>query len=292
MSRKLTIASLIAMFCLVIPVFVAAADKAEVNGMIKDRTGETLVVKTESGDVTVVLTNDTKTEDNRGLIGVRDKEMGDVVLVPGLKVAIAGTKDDQGRVVAENITVDGDDLEASQMIQAGLNPTAQQVEANVKQIKGQQQQIEASEQRIAQLEATIKEMQDPSKRFSRLDDFEIKQKATVKFSPGSTTISAADKQALKQLADNANKNPAYLVKVTGFADSTGNPEMNTKLSGERAKAVTAYLVQQCGVPVRRVVAPGAMGEYGSTASNETSTGRAQNRRVEVAVVARKDVAQK
>src|SRR5512133_1660560 len=108
MSRKFTIASLIAMFCLVIPVFVAAADKAEVNGMIKDRTGETLTVKTESGDVTVVLTNDTKTEDNRGLIGVRDKEMGDVVLVPGLKVAIAGTKDDQGRVVAENITVDGD----------------------------------------------------------------------------------------------------------------------------------------------------------------------------------------
>src|SRR5512133_183873 len=155
MSRKLTIASLIALFCLANVIFVAAADQAEVNGMIKDRTGETLIVKTDSGDVTVVLTDDTKTEDNRGLIGVREKEMGDVVLVPGLKVAIEGTKDDQGRVVAKTIRVDGDDLEASQMIQAGLNPTAQQVEANLKQIKSQQQQIESSEQRIAQLEATI-----------------------------------------------------------------------------------------------------------------------------------------
>jgi OmpA-OmpF porin, OOP family len=292
MSRKLTIASLITLFCLATPVFVAAADKAEVKGMIKDRTGDTLTVKTDTGDATVVLTDDTKTEDNRGLLGVREKEMGDVVLIPGLKVDIDGTKDDQGRVVAGKITVDGDDLEASEMIQAGLHPTAQQVEANVQQLKSQQQQIEASQQRIAQLEATINEMQDASQRFARLDDFEVKDKATVKFSPGSTTISSANKQQLKQLAENANKNPKYLVKVTGFADSTGNAEMNTKLSGDRAKAVIAYLVQQCGVPVRRVVAPGAMGEYGSTASNETNTGRAQNRRVEVTVVAKKDVAQK
>jgi outer membrane protein OmpA-like peptidoglycan-associated protein len=135
-------------------------------------------------------------------------------------------------------------------------------------------------------------MQDPSQRFARLSDFEVKSKASVKFSPGSTNISPAYKQQLKQLAQDANKNPAYLVKVTGFADSSGNAAMNTKLSEDRAKAVIAYLVQQCGVPVRRVVAPGAMGEYGSTASNETSTGRAQNRRVEVAVVARKATAQK
>jgi hypothetical protein len=37
---------------------------------------------------------------------------------------------------------------------------------------------------------------------------------------------------------------------------------NTKLSEERAKAVVAYLMQQGNVPIRHIVAPGAMGEYG------------------------------
>ena len=46
------------------------------------------------------------------------------------------------------------------------------------------------------------------------------------------------------------------------ADSTGSAAINTKLSEDRAKAVIAYLMQQGGVPVRYIVAPGAMGEYG------------------------------
>jgi OOP family OmpA-OmpF porin len=41
------------------------------------------------------------------------------------------------------------------------------------------------------------------------------------------------------------------------------------------------------VPVRRVVAPGAMGEAAPAASNETATGRSENRRVEVKVLLNK-----
>jgi len=52
--------------------------------------------------------------------------------------------------------------------------------------------------------------------------------------------------------------------------------MNTKLSVERAKAVITYLVQQGSVPVRRIVAPGPMGEYGAAALNETAAGQAEN----------------
>ncbi|PSH05519.1 MAG: OmpA family protein [Acidobacteria bacterium] len=281
MSRKLTL-NLFALLCLALTtsVFAAAAEKAkkvEVKGMINDRTGDMLTVKTDSGDVTVVLTDDTKTKDNRGLIGAREQEMGDIVLIPGLKVDIEGTRDNKGQVVAKKINVDGDDLEASEMIQAGLNPTAQQVAA-------QHQAIASNEQRIAQLEATIKEMQGAQDRFARGDAFDVKGQATVNFGTGSTALSPADQKQLKQLAQNANKLPNYLIKVTGYADSSGDAAMNTKLSEDRAKAVVAYLVQQCSVPVRRVVAPGAMGEYGATGSNETEAGRAENRRVEVAVL--------
>ena len=81
-----------------------------------------------------------------------------------------------------------------------------------------------------------------------------------------------------------------LAKITGYADSTGNAAMNTKLSGERAQAVVEYLFQQCSVPMRHIVAPGAMGEYGAAASNETKAGRAENRRVNVKILLNKGIA--
>jgi len=49
-------------------------------------------------------------------------------------------------------------------------------------------------------------------------------------------------------------------------------------------------MQQGGVPVRHIVAPGAMGEYGATAPNETKVGRAENRRVEVKILVNKGIA--
>ena len=66
--------------------------------------------------------------------------------------------------------------------------------------------------------------------------------------------------------------------------------MNTQLSGSRAKAVVTYLMQQGNVPVRHIVAPGAMGEYGAAAPNETASGRAENRRVVVKVLVNRGVA--
>jgi len=54
--------------------------------------------------------------------------------------------------------------------------------------------------------------------------------------------------------------------------------------------VITYLVQQGGVSPRHIVAPGAMGEYGAAASNETKEGRAENRRVEVKILLNKGIA--
>ena len=255
-----TVTSLAAVCLLVcISLFGASGDKAKVKGMIISRTGETLIVKAPSGNVTVVLTDQTKTKDNKGLLGLRKEYMADTVLIPGLKVDVDGVSDAEGRIVAKTITVDGDDLETAEMIQAGLHPTAQQVQEN-------------------------------TERFSKLDDYDVKAEATVKFAVGSSVISPADMEQLKGLAQTATGLPGYLIEVKGFADSSGNAIMNEKLSEDRADAVVGYLVQQCNVPPRHVVAPGAMGEYQPAAPNETKEGRAQNRRVEVKVLVNKGVA--
>src|SRR5258707_9560539 len=121
----------------------------EIKGMIHSRTGETLIVKTADGNTTVVLTDDTTTKDDKGLFGLEKQHLSSVVLMPGLKVKVKGTSDDQGRVVAKTITTDGDDLETAEMVQAGLHPTAEQVAANVQAIGTNQQNIAGNQAQLA-----------------------------------------------------------------------------------------------------------------------------------------------
>ena len=309
MNRKTIVVSLIALFLLAsVSAFGASGDKAGAKGMIIARAGETFVVKAADGNVTVVLTDGTTTKDDRGLFGLEKQQMSSVVLIPGLKVDVDGTSDDQGRVVAKTITVDGDDLETAEMVQAGLHPTAQQVSANVQAISTNQQNIGANQQNIeankvqlaAQKESietnqqiigeNIKDIEANTNRFMALSEYDVKGEATVKFKVGSSDIAAADQEELKKLAQTAAGLKGYIVEVTGYADSTGSAAINTKLSEDRAKAVVTYLFQQGGIPVRHIVAPGAMGEYGAAAPNETKSGRAENRRVEVKILVNKGIA--
>jgi OOP family OmpA-OmpF porin len=228
-----------------------------------------------------------------GLFGLEKEHLGNTVLIPGLKVEVDGSPDNQGRVVAKTITVDGDDLEMAEMIESGLHPTAEQVAANMQAIETNQKNIAGNQQNIAtnkqQIDQNIKDIEEVNDRFTALSAYDVKGQATVKFSVGSTKISSEDQEQLKQLAQTATSLTGYIIEVTGFADSTGSAAMNTKLSESRAKAVVIYLMQQGNVPVRHIVAPGAMGEYGAAAPNETKTGRAENRRVEVKVLVNKGI---
>lgn len=81
-----------------------------------------------------------------------------------------------------------------------------------------------------------------------------------------------------------------MIEVRGYADSTGNLDDNQELSKLRAQAVVAYLLQDCNVPVKNIVAPGAMSIAHPLASNETDAGRAENRRVELKILVNKGVA--
>jgi OmpA-OmpF porin, OOP family len=309
MERKTIIASLMTvLFVTSVAALGAAGDKAEVKGMIISRAGETMVVRNSEGKITVVVDDNTRTKDNTGLFGLDRKELSHIVLIPGLKVSVDGVSDDQGRVAAKTITVDGDDLETAELIQAGLHPTAEQVAANVQtlaehqdkietnqaQIAAHKQYIEANQQNIAtnkqQIEANIKDIEENTQRFMALSEYDVKGQATVNFEVGSSKISAKDQIELKELANAATRLKGYIIEVMGYTDSTGNAAMNTKLSEDRAKAVITYLVQQGEVPVRHIVAPGAMGEYGAAAPNETKAGRAENRRVEVKVLVNKGIA--
>ena len=165
MSRNQSVVSLTALFCLA---SISAFGADNVKGMITSRTGETLIVKSPEGNVTVVLTDGTTTKDDRGLFGLGKEKMSSVVLIPGLKVDVDGARDEHGRVVAKTITVDGDDLETAEMIQSGLHPTAEQVAANVQAIANGQRAIAANQQDIAAHSAQLAAARGILQRTSRV----------------------------------------------------------------------------------------------------------------------------
>jgi OmpA-OmpF porin, OOP family len=307
-SSRITIIAGLAAVCLLTLSLPVGASGDEVEGMIMSRGGDALMVSGSSGRTTVLLSANTRVKDDKGLFGLDKQEMADTVLIPGLKIRVEGSSDSLGQFRAQTITVDGDDLEASQMIEAGLHPTAEQVATNVvaiennkKGIATNQQNIATNEQNIGankqaiaahsqKIEKNIKDIQENTDRFDRLDDYGVKGEATVKFKVASSTLSKEDKEQLRKLAETATGLNGYIVEVKGFADSTGRAAMNEKLSEDRAKAVVGYLMRECNVPVWRIVAPGAMGEFQPAASNESASGREENRRVEVKILVNKGVA--
>jgi outer membrane protein OmpA-like peptidoglycan-associated protein len=306
-SRRIGISMSLLAVCLLSFGSALAADKVKGKGVITLRSGNTLTVETDDGTTTVIVTPDTKVQHPVGL-GARKKQVGQEVLIPGLRLKFEGTGD-QNQVTAETITFDQDDLSLAKVIQAGLNPTAQQqaknmqtyqanknatdaeIAANQAAIAAAKQEIEANKQRIATNQAGIDEVaQSTQKRFSELGDFVVKGEHTVYFATADYSIPAKDRQALADLAKQSLAyQKGYVIQVAGFADSVGAATSNQVLSKERAQAVVAYLLQECSVPVGRIVAPGAMGESNPAASNETPSGRGENRRAEVKLLVNKGI---
>jgi outer membrane protein OmpA-like peptidoglycan-associated protein len=88
---------------------------------------------------------------------------------------------------------------------------------------------------------------------------------------------------LRELAASFDKYPDTDLMIVGHTDSVGDAAYNQRLSERRAAAAAAFLAQQ-GVSSARIRTAGR-GESEPVASNDTETGRQQNRRVEVAIYA-------
>lgn len=107
--------------------------------------------------------------------------------------------------------------------------------------------------------------------------------SAILFAVDSSELSSASKAQLAELAASLTEYEGTDILVAGHTDSSGRDEYNLQLSDRRAKSAAAYLLAQ-GVPAERI-ATSAYGETQPVASNDTSEGRAQNRRVEVAIYA-------
>jgi OOP family OmpA-OmpF porin len=104
----------------------------------------------------------------------------------------------------------------------------------------------------------------------------------VLFGFNQTDIMSQYMADLDQLGMFLNKNPNAYALLIGYTDSIGSEEYNLGLSNRRADSVAAYLMSSQGVKQDQIVV-NWYGAANPVAGNDTTSGRAQNRRVEVAV---------
>jgi outer membrane protein OmpA-like peptidoglycan-associated protein len=109
----------------------------------------------------------------------------------------------------------------------------------------------------------------------------------VFFEAGSDELSPVARKQLDIIANQIESNPEASTVIEGFTDARGDETQNLELSQRRANAVREYLSSR-GVDAERLEAVG-LGENYPVASNTTPTGRATNRRVEIATGAGPDL---
>lgn len=103
----------------------------------------------------------------------------------------------------------------------------------------------------------------------------------ILFEVDKATIKAGSQRTLQRVADFLREYPDRDVMIEGFTDSTGSDSYNQNLSERRARSVQDTLVSN-GVSAARIKTRG-YGESHPVASNDTPSGRLQNRRVEIIV---------
>jgi outer membrane protein OmpA-like peptidoglycan-associated protein len=103
----------------------------------------------------------------------------------------------------------------------------------------------------------------------------------ILFDVNKTNLKNYSRTELTKLATILNKYDDTNILLAGHTDSTGSEEYNLELSQSRAYSVADYLVVQ-RVNSERFSVHGH-GESDPVATNDTESGRAQNRRVEIAI---------
>ncbi len=302
---------------------VSAGQQMKLDGLIAERTSDGFLLSTgNASKAAVVVTNQTRIKERKSnpFRGAKNFSADD--LLRGLSVEVKGHGNNTGALVADEIWLRTDDLQVAKSIQTNVVPVEGRLseaegrlslsEQNAKHLSGQLEElsavsnaarggakaaqetadsaVEAAKQAGTAAETANAGVRTTNERITSLDDYDVQNVATVKFKAGSALLSDDAKAALDKLAADAKSAKGWVIEVTGFASSDGNEAFNRQLSQRRADAVVRYLLEQEGIPLRRIVTPFGFGENQPVADNSTREGRQENRRVEVRVLISKGLA--
>jgi outer membrane protein OmpA-like peptidoglycan-associated protein len=157
-------------------------------------------------------------------------------------------------------------------------------ERQVIQLDARTRQAELAERRARQAEAEALALQQ------RLAELEAKQTerglvltlGDILFDVDRAELNPGGIQQVGRIADFLREFPERNVVIEGHTDGTGADGYNEELSLRRAYAVEDFLISE-GIDPRRVIARGYGKRY-PVATNDTTAGRQQNRRVEIVIL--------
>lgn len=233
-------------------------------------------------------------------------------IIPGLRVRIEGRGDLDGAVLARKVEFTRDDLLLARTISGGLDPVqahlAQTDEAveeverrfagDVRNLDGRANRLQTqvtelgdavreaaekqeSNHRLAEL--AVRRAEAAHARLNHIDDYRLIRSATVFFAFDAATLNEEAKETLRLLAAEVAGLPGILIEVAGYASADGDVAYNRRLSQRRAEAVVGFLVDEAGVPLRRLIPTWGYGESRPVADDQSPEGRRRNRRVEILV---------
>jgi len=292
-----------------------AGQQVKVQGVILSRDGNAIKLRIDDDSIgTVDLSDATKITLKSGVIFRHTSKMDLGALVPGLHIEAQGKGNDGGDLIAEKVTFDPNSMRATRQIDARVSPVeartgglegragalegrAGQLEGRAGQIETRQGTLEDTERQTQGLVGQAKTsadqanqgVNDVNHRVSDLDNYQVKDSATVYFAINRDKLSPDAEKDLGDLAKKALAEKGYVIEVAGFADSTGKLDHNQTLSEKRANAVIRYLEQNGDIPIHRILPYAGMGITHEAADNKTREGRKMNRRVEVKILVNQGV---
>lgn len=221
-----------------------------------------------------------------------------------LKASYDALEKNSSAAIAEN-------SQKNRELLAQLEAKEQALAAENARLEKLKKELEDRSKRVAELESVIASKDSAMRKLKdaiskALTNFEgkgltveqrdgkvyVSMENKLLFQSGSWSVGSEGRQAVKQLGNVLADNPDIAILIEGHTDDdpyTGNAQLsgNWDLSTKRATAIVKILRENAAINPENLTAAGR-GEYAPIASNDTTEGKAKNRRIEVILTPKLD----
>ncbi|MDN3491863.1 OmpA family protein [Winogradskyella bathintestinalis] len=241
-------------------------------------------------------------------IAERDKLQADYAAsksnLETLKASYKALEENSSASIAKNSQKNRELLAQLEAKEQALAAESERLNTLKKELESRSKRVAELENVIASKDAAMHKLKDAISK--ALTNFEgkgltveqrngkvyISMENKLLFESGSWYVGSQGKQAVKQLGSVLAENPDISVLIEGHTDNVpykGNAQLsgNWDLSAKRATAIVNILRENASINPENLTAAGR-GEFAPIATNDTSEGKAKNRRIEVILTPKLD----
>lgn len=193
---------------------------------------------------------------------------------------IQGVKSDLANLVTSNEKLAQQNEELTASYQQLLATAQQQEKALQSKISKTKEEATKEDRKFAFVQTLFDEKE--AEVYRQKDDVLIRAQG-FKFDTGKTEIDSSNFALMQKIIRTIQEYPDSKIVVSGHTDSTGGADINQQISEERAAKVAKFLIDVGQLDPARIQFRG-YGESKPLASNETTEGRAANRRIEISLL--------